>query len=89
MDEMKGIQVIKTLRNRWLLVTALKDTLVSVGAAFLLAVITRLFFGWNSCWGILYGLVLLLVLFLIHHRWKVNTHDIAELLDQQYPPYYL
>ncbi len=85
MDEMKGIQVIKTLRSKWILVMLLADSCIAIGTAFLFGVLLNKLLGWPAWWGVLFGIVVFVGLLFFHRVWMIKETGVAKLLNQQYP----
>ncbi|MEO6315453.1 MAG: hypothetical protein ABIU63_00980 [Chitinophagaceae bacterium] len=85
MDNGKGMQLISTLRGKWILYSVLGDGLVATGTGFLTGVLVCELTGWPAWWGIAYGVFILLVLLLVHQPWRVKASAIAALLNQTYP----
>lgn len=85
MDEIKGVDIIRILRQRWVLFTILSDCLVAAGAGWLLAVLMHQIFRWPYGWGLIGAFVVFLLFFYIHRIWLVREKEIAQLLDQRYP----
>src|SRR5437868_1238903 len=85
MDEMNGMDIIQSLRSKWIIFTLLGDALVSAGGGFVFDMFTHQLFGWSQLWGIVYGGVIFIALLLIRRTWLVKETAVAQLLNQTYP----
>ncbi|MFT3932429.1 MAG: hypothetical protein QM726_02345 [Chitinophagaceae bacterium] len=85
MNNKDSLHMIKALRSKWIGISLLADFLLSVGIAFLLAIVTNKMLGWSVYYGVLYLLIVFGSLLLLHKPWVLKETAIAELLNQSYP----
>ncbi|MEO5683375.1 MAG: hypothetical protein ABIQ88_12080 [Chitinophagaceae bacterium] len=85
MDDMKGKQIIRALRRKWISFSILSDTMIAAGVAFLLIMLANKMVGLSYWWACLFFPGVLAALLFIHRVWLVDEKAITQLLDENYP----
>ena len=81
----EGAQKIQALRQRWISLQLLTDTLKVAGIAILVGCILHYLFGLSMWWALGVFIIACIVIFAINHPWKLTLQSVCRSLNLHYP----